>query len=351
MDGGLDMTTSLNRREFLQQSAGAAVALGLGAGAQDSPKSLEHAFTIIAGKPRERGKEYGAKFKDAIRAFLDREIYRSFVGKPNAKESMLRFAAACGKAVKEFSPPVMEEMEGMAEGTGLSIEEIVLITNHEELWHRGVIPAQPHCTVFGAAPPDTADGDTFVCQTWDWMESVYGMSSMLLWKRPEGPSLLAYAYPGLWTGAGINSSGVALCWHSGGGDGKEPRVGIPAYVLIAQMLYQETLKGALDEARRATHAGWFVFLLGDAKGNLATVRGTPKKLEVFDEVKSNGGRIREKDGAKVDLRRLQENCLKVKVGSTIDAMVYNCAKKEAYLTRRAGGVTPWKPFRFDMKPE
>lgn len=343
------MKKGWSRREFVRDAAGGVVALGLGAraaAAQGAPHNLDHRLTVISGKPRERGKEYGATFKDAIRGFLENEIYRSFTGKPNARDGMLRFAGACGKAVKEFSPLVFEEMEGMAEGTGLRLEEIVLVTNHEELWHRGLVPATNHCTVFGAAPPDTKDGDTFVGQTWDWMESVYGLSSMLLWKRPEGPSLLAYAYPGLWTGAGINSEGVALCWHSGGGDGKEPRVGIPAYVLIAQMLYQETLKAALDEARRAVHAGWFVFLLGDARGALATVRGTPKKLDVVEEAKANGGRLRAEAEAKVDLARMQKHCPKVKVGSTIDAMVFNCARKEAHVTRRAGGVTPWRAFRF-----
>src|SRR5262249_54523389 len=106
-------------------------------------------------------------------------------------------------------------------------------------------------------------------------------SSILLWKRPEGASLLAYAYPGLWVGAGLNSAGIALCWTWG--DKREikgPRVGIPAYVLIAQMLYQDTLKAALEEARRSTHAGWFTFVLADGQGNLANVEGTPEKLAI-----------------------------------------------------------------------
>lgn len=343
------MQHRLSRREFIQRAAGGAAAIGLGLKAAAQEKNLEHGLTVISGKARERGKTYGAAFKDAIHAFLSKEIYASFTDKPNAKDAMLRYAGACGMAIKEYSPLVTEEMEGMAEGAGLRFEELVLITNHEELWHRGLVPATDHCTVFGAAAPDTADGDSFVCQTWDWMESVYGMSSMLLWKRTEGPSLLAYAYPGLWTGAGLNSAGIALCWHTGGGDGKEPRVGIPAYVLIAQMLYQDTLKGALDEARRATNAGWFVYLLGDGQGNHATIRGTPKKVEIVNDIKSNGGRIKADGDTKVDLARLQAQCGKVKVKSTIDAMIYNCAKKEAYLTRRGGGVTPWKRFRFDDK--
>jgi predicted choloylglycine hydrolase len=334
----------LSRRRFLRQSAVGVAALGLAA-RQDAPP-LEHGLTVISGTPRERGRQYGTQFKEAIRGFLSREIYASFTEKPNAKEAMLRYASSCGKTIKGYSPLIFEEMEGIAEGSGLAIEEIVLITNHEELWHRGLVPATDHCTVFGSAPPDTKDGDTFVCQTWDWMESVYGMSQMLHWKRPEGPSLLSYAYPGLWTGAGMNTAGLALCWHTGGGDGKEPRVGIPAYVLIAQILYQDTFKGALEEARRATHAGWFVYLLGDGQGNLATIRGTPKKLDVVLDAKTNGGRIRPEGDAKVDLQRLQEHCPKVKAKTTIDAMVFNCTRKEAYVTRRAGGVTPWKKFGF-----
>lgn len=338
--------TLIGRRHFLgRMTCGALALAGRGVLAQDPPKDLEHKLSVVSGKPRERGRDYGRQFKEGIQGFLDREIYRSFDGKPNAREAMLRFAAACGDALKSYSPVVHEEMEGIAEAAGLRLEEVVLLNNHEELWHRGVVPATNHCTVFGAAPPDTG-GETYVAQTWDWMESVYGLSSMVHWKRSEGPGVLAYAYPGLWTGAGINDRGLALCWHTGSGDGKEPRVGIPAYALITQMLYQETLDAALEEARRAGHAGWFVYLLGDAKGNLATVCGTPKKLEIQADAKANGGRIRADGAAKVDLARMQAQCLKVKAGTTIDSMIFNCAAKEVHVTRRAGGVTPWKRFGF-----
>jgi hypothetical protein len=341
------LTATWSRREFLRRAAGV-TALGLDLqGAAVQQRAAEHTLTVISGKPRDRGRAYGAKFKDGIHAFLENEIYRTYVDTPNPRERMLRFAGECGKAIREYSPTIMEEMEGMAEGAGLALEEIVLITNHEELWHEGLVPASDHCTVFGAAPPDTEDGATFVCQTWDWMESVYGLSTMLHWQRPEGPSVLAYAYPGLWTGAGLNSAGIALCWHTGSGGGDRPRVGIPAYVLIAQMLYQDTLKGALEEARRATYAGWFTFLLGDARGKLTTVRGNPKKLQIDDDVRTNGGRIETAGKAKVDLARLQEHCAKVKVDITIDSMIFDCSKREAHVTRRAGGVTPWKRFAFE----
>jgi hypothetical protein len=336
-----------NRREFLRGAAGVA-AIWLDPRAPFAQeRGAEHVLTVISGKPRERGRQYGERFAEGIRSFLENEIYHGFEGKPNPRERMLGYAGQCARAIREYSPVIHEELEGMAEGAGLPLEEIVLVTNHEELWHGGLVPASDHCTVFGAAPPDTQDGATFVCQTWDWMESVYGLSSLLRWQRPEGPSVLAYSYPGLWTGAGLNSAGVALCWHTGRGGGKVPRVGIPAYVLIAQMLYQDSLAAALEEARRATHAGWFVFLLGDAQGKLATVRGNPEELEIVEGAGSNGGQLRAEGEAKVGLARLQENCRRVKVKTTIDAMIFDCTRKEAHVTRRAGGVTPWKRFGFE----
>src|SRR5262249_3387502 len=94
-------------------------------------------------------------------------------------------------------------------------------------------------------------------------------------------SLLAYAYPGLWVGAGLNTAGIALCWTWGDGLGiKGPRVGIPSYVLIPQMLYQDTPAGALRGAHGAPHPRRVALPPTHGKGNLATVEGTPEKLVV-----------------------------------------------------------------------
>src|SRR4051812_33430511 len=51
--------------------------------------------TIISGRPEERGRAYGRQSADRIRAFLNREIYEVFTGRPASKQEMLRYAAAC----------------------------------------------------------------------------------------------------------------------------------------------------------------------------------------------------------------------------------------------------------------
>src|SRR5262249_51953477 len=132
-----------------------------------------------------------------------------------------------------------------------------------------------------AGPPATRDGHTYVGQTWDWMTSVARVSSMLLWKRgPDAPSVLAYAYPGLWVGAGLNSKGIAFTWTSHAGQPSKVAVGIPSYALLTQLLYQPTIDDVIKEAKRAKRAGFFTFVMADGKGNLLNVEGSPEKVVI-----------------------------------------------------------------------
>jgi predicted choloylglycine hydrolase len=388
------MAHLVNRRGFLGQVGAYTTAAGLGwlgrttaaaAEAVDWPKAPDNKLAIISGKPRERGRQYGKQFADAISEFLDKEIVKPFGGK-STLDDMLRYGGQCAKAIKDYSPEIADEMEGMAEGSKLRLEELVVITLHEEMYHQGVLPKADHCTAVAAGPPDTDDKNTYVGQTWDWYVSLYGASQMLLWKRPEGPSLLTYSYPGLWVGAGMNSEGIALCWTSTQGlDIPGPRVGIPSYVLIAQMLYQKTLKDAIEEAKRAQHAGWFTFVLADREGNLANVEGSPKDgaiehhkghlVRVYYGSRKMTGTAEGKPVAyhercqkvyemlgeakgKVNGKFLQDvfsntgicSCEPSKNGRdvrTIDAMLFNTSKREALVTRGPIGKRDWKRFTFE----
>jgi hypothetical protein len=195
----------LNRRAFLRGTAVSAVfgaartQADAPAGALPTKSAGKFHFSKIAGSPRERGRAYGRQFGDGIRSFLDKEIFGAFSGKVFPKDEMLRYAAACGKSIESNCPIIHEELGGMAEGSGIPFEELVLITLHEELYHKGVLPKLPHCTASAAGPPDTA-GDTYVGQTWDWMTSVAGLSSMVHWKRPKDLMCWVTDFPGFGSG-------------------------------------------------------------------------------------------------------------------------------------------------------
>jgi isopenicillin-N N-acyltransferase-like protein len=356
--------------------------------AVDRPVAPDHKLTMISGTPRERGRQYGQHFKDEIQAFLEKEISKKFIRNPPTRDDLLRYSHQCIAAIESYSPPIMAELQGMAEGSGLSLDEIVLVTLHEEVGKTGTWPKVEHCTALAAGPPDTNDGNTYVGENWDWMRSADGLSSMLLWERSEGPSVLSYSYPGLWIAAGLNSAGIALCWTWGDQRGiKGPRVGIPTYVLIAQMLYQETLEAALAEARRATHAGWFTFVLADGEGNLANVEGTPERLVIEtagghlvragfgtrtitdtppgQSIKYDPKCVRMLDLLAARQGKLDRSTLQSLFAdhfgpppglicvhdesfdqSTLDSMLFSCTTGEANIQRGPGCSNRWQTFRF-----
>ena len=368
----------MNRRQFLHTTA--AFAAGTAAGLTAPPLDEFPPAQEFAGSPRERGLAYGREFKDGIGEFLAREIHGAFIGPKHTKDDVRRYAAACGREIAGFSPEIFSELEGIAEGAGIALEDAVMITLHEELYHRGVLPKVDHCTVVAAAPPVTRDGRAYLGQTWDWLESVYGTSRVLRWRRTAGPDVLAYGFPGLPVGAGLNAAGLALCWTSAdlGDHALGARVGIPSYVLLTHLLYQKSLDDAAAEARRAKHAGWFTFVMADGEGRLLNLEGSPAELAV----EWGKGRMvrsgfaseqmkRRKQGArtnksqcdaadrwldsitgKADAAALRaffsERDNGVCAGkATIDVMLFDTTKREAHLSRGPHHKLAWKTFRFD----
>jgi hypothetical protein len=343
------------------------------------------AATVIDGKPKDRGHAYGTQFRDAIREFLAKEIYAPFVGQPSTKEQMLRYAGECGKVVRERCPLIADEVEGIAAGAGLTFEEVILINLHEELFHRLLLPEAKHghCTAIAVAGPDTGDNHTYVAQTWDWMQSVAGKSRVIEWRRSDGASVLAYGFPGMPFGAGVNEHGIALCWTSAalGTKGQKPRVGIPSYLLIAHLLAQKDIDSVIREARQDKHAGWFTFVMADGNGNLLNLEGSPKGIAVerpkdrlvrvdfgsLEMGRSKGdGRVELHprcqlmydlllgSQGKNDLARLQDYVAdpkhKINVGeSTIDMMVFDTTARCAYLSRGTSYKLAWRKFSFGTK--
>jgi hypothetical protein len=212
------------------------------------------------------------------------------------------------------------------------------------------------------------------------MGSVAGMSSVLRWRRDDGPSLLAYAFPGLWVGAGLNSAGLALCWTSAdlGKPRQTPRVGLPAYVILAHLLYQPSLEAVIEAARRDRHAGWFTFVMADGNGRLLNVEGSPEGITCelssgrlvrvgfgTRSMTSTGATeeiprhprcatmdaLLDKSRGDTDLATMQGNfgdpTRGICVGrATIDMMVFDTTARTAHLSRGPDYGVAWRTYGF-----
>ncbi len=217
------------------------------------------------GTARDCGRDYGNSQAEAIGVFLHQEL---------APDSLrLAYAESCGKVLAEWQKPVWEFIQGMAEGSGRSMQEIVLLLLHEEIGHTH------SCTAIGATGKGTVDGSAVIGQNWDWSPSVYLWSSLVRLQSDSMPATLTYAYPGLWTAAGMNEHGLSLVWTtSGTHPSVPPDVGIPTYALIAGILTRRTCREAIALLQNTRNAGAFIFLMGDAAGEVWVVEGVPGKV-------------------------------------------------------------------------
>ncbi len=273
----------------------------------------------VSGSPRERGYQHGERLKDGVHRILKEEFYDYFAKENVSKETLLKFAAKNIPFVQEYSPESFQIMEGIAEGSGASIEEVTLIQMHEEMHtsKEKCVIYRDHCTSFGATGPATVAGETFIGQNWDFHTEIYwnGEAPFLLHEtRTNGPNLLAYNAPGFVTWAGMNSDGLCLSWNS------VPRrnldVGVPTYVIISEVLRSKNIGDALAAVVKAKRGGCFNFIIADENGEVYDIEATPDDIDAYYCNTTMGH-------ANHYLR------LKYKDGQMADTVAYSPDKKEA----------------------
>jgi isopenicillin-N N-acyltransferase like protein len=239
----------------------------------------------VSGEPYERGYSYGEMCRDKISRFLKESFYDVFtLGKTSeaSKEQMLQFARRYTPYIEDYSPEIYEQMKGIADGSGKTLEEITLVSLHEESSILGEKELMKHCTVIAATGPATIDGETYISQTWDerYEDFWEGDKPNLLYeKRKSGPDVLTWAYPGLLASAGMNSEGLSITWTS------TPRapfeIGVPTYVIIAEILRKKSIAEALESIIKAKRAGSFKFTVADRNGEVYVIEATPKHHHII----------------------------------------------------------------------
>lgn len=241
-------------------------------------RSEQHAFPEleVSGTAFQCGLQHGENLRDDIQHLVN---YTLSLIDEGSRQSKLRHAHKHLPFVEEYSPEVIAEMQGIAEGSGRSIDEILLISLHEEL--SGFSSSSPHsCTTFSATGRATRQCISYLCQTWDISPDLCSNARphLMQAQREDAPNSLAFIYPGMIAGAGINSAGIAISWNS------VPRLkiqpGVPTYVIIAEILRQRTIGKALAAIFRAKPAGCFNFMLVD-ETEIYSIEATPDHIGIL----------------------------------------------------------------------
>jgi isopenicillin-N N-acyltransferase-like protein len=165
----------------------------------------------LSGTPYEQGLQHGEALREAITqnmaiyfARFERELRLT-------RAETLRRAAVYAGAIERESPAYAAGMRGLADGSGLSYNEIAALNVRYELFYYqfGVNAVADGCTAVAVLPEASADGHLLLGENWDWVSGVRG--AVLHSREPDGLEVLCFSEAGIVGGKiGLNSAGVGL---------------------------------------------------------------------------------------------------------------------------------------------
>jgi isopenicillin-N N-acyltransferase-like protein len=230
-----------------------------------------------SGSPTDRGNEYGRKLKDLINRLV--QSHYSFYARNfhMDKDQVLREAKKYIPFIENYSTEIAEEIQGTAEGAGVSLQELVMVIAFPEMYYPRLFG---HCTAFAVGGEATAGGEVYVGQNEDealdpWLNG--DCAVLVAVKRKDGPDVLTYTYAGVPSMKGINSAGIAMCINAL--TCEQSKLGVPSLVVTRELLYQKTIGDAIGAITRATRANSLNYVVADSNGELYDIEATPNDYD------------------------------------------------------------------------
>jgi len=234
----------------------------------------------VSGSPYELGYQHGKAFAAEIGQLTEERLRLSCDpfwtgGQVATLDEVLALGRACLAHHQEFDLELMEEMQGMADATGLGLNELVIMNGFTDfvdvvanpaVLHRQRTAAAPGedfdgggCTAFVVAPSASQGGQGYLGQTWDMHASATPYVLLLDVRPQSGPALLTFTITGCVGMIGMNEHGVAVGINNL--LGAEGRPGVHWVYVVRKMLAQTTVDAALDVLRGAHLSGAHNYLL------------------------------------------------------------------------------------------
>lgn len=233
-------------------------------------------FFQVAGAPFERGRQHGEGAADLIRFNLEGywRLFQHYAGLD--RTAALEEAKRYRDPIQAHAPHLLEEMEGIAAGAGLSLNEILALNCRTEILSIGRVPLCQECTAIFVAAERTAEGHTLLAQNWDWYDILRGGMVLLQIEQPGRPTLLSLTEAGMVGKIGLNSAGIGVCAnflrHH------QRRLGLPFHLILREALEAPRLGLAAAAVFQAERADAGNYLLAHADGEGINLEAAPASV-------------------------------------------------------------------------
>lgn len=200
----------------------------------------------VSGTPLEMGRGIGEAASEEIRGFVEIAMERVNLTTPVSNDKAMQVAANCISYVEDYSPHMLEELRGMSEAAGVSVEDLMMLQVRNQLRPED----DAGCTSFSVGKP--ASGPHLIGQNWD-NDPGLDLFTIVLTRRPEGkPALMNITQAGLIAYIGLNDAGIGICLNTLPAPSRE--AGVPHYFQVRGMYEADNLDDAVMAVRRANRA-------------------------------------------------------------------------------------------------
>jgi isopenicillin-N N-acyltransferase like protein len=241
----------------------------------DKQSAIKIKVVEMNGSPYEMGLQYGAACPE-IHRFLEITV-QGFGGRDKARELANKFIPLYLPAAQEYAPEIVDEMKGMAAGSGIDFMDIFFLNITYEI----SAPSLMGCTSFAMTGTATARGETIAGQNFDFLNSWEEIMVVLKIKPERGPRILAIApagAPGLF---GFNSAGIALNLNLlRNKESLSPAGGVPSHIILRKALASETIGEAISIIASAGKRSAKNYLLVSRQGDIVDVEVTGSDLDI-----------------------------------------------------------------------
>jgi isopenicillin-N N-acyltransferase-like protein len=221
----------MNRRVFLKSLA----AFGLAACSREA--ALPFAELEVAGNAGDLGLAHGKTFERIIHHNLDFYLRWLSLGGRISSQRLLEHARGFVPVLETHFPEMLEEIDGIATGAGLRLEEVLLInarTDIRAMVQAELTPPVPGCTAIALTGRVNGKPHLSLSQNWDWHTDMANAPVVLRLRPTSQPDLIALVEAGMVGKIGFNEHrlGVCLNFLSHTSDGRPGEVGVPIHCLL-----------------------------------------------------------------------------------------------------------------------
>lgn len=209
--------------------------------------------TLAAGGPRERGRAYGAALAPLVHDHIAKwlaSLAHAGLGEPRAYVREMLAETDFLAAIRAFTPDLLEEIEGVAEGADADADLVYALQLLDEEWaYRG--RRAEKCSSLAIVTPD---GPTWIGQNMDLGAYTDGSQALLAIEGEDrAPGALIFTTAGMIGLMGVNEAGVGVCVNSLPQLPSAPE-GLPVAFVLRRLLQCGSASEAAALIQRLPHA-------------------------------------------------------------------------------------------------